>query len=68
MSKSPQKTEFEASLRRVELGLSTIADAQIIRQYVSSLEDALKHERESSDRLQRSLDEAFNSGSGAYIP
>jgi len=73
MSLSPD--DFKSALRRVEQGLSTIEDARIIREYVAELEEVLdyfreelRRERESSDRLMRSLDEALNSGSGAYIP
>lgn len=71
----PSPAEFEAALQRVAAGISTAADAELIRRYVLDLEEACRwwvrearKERESSDRLQRALDEAFNSGSGAYIP
>lgn len=39
------------SLRRVELGLSTVTDAQIIRRYLSSMEDDV-------DNLSRQLRKA----------
>ncbi|GLW61697.1 hypothetical protein Hthe01_20460 [Hydrogenophilus thermoluteolus] len=55
------RAEFEAALRRIELGVSTVADADLIRRYVAEIEDALRREKEASDRLMRSLDEAINS-------
>jgi len=78
----PSPAEFKAALRRVAAGMSTADDADVISRYVLDLEEAcqswvrearearemLMRERASSDRLQRALDEAFNSGSGAYIP
>ncbi|MBX6392682.1 MAG: hypothetical protein IRY96_04370 [Burkholderiales bacterium] len=78
----PSPADFEAALRRIEGGVTTVTDAQIIRQYVADMEEVMNYlhdrlretremlmrERASSDRLQRALDEAFNSGSGAYIP
>jgi len=71
----PSPADFQSALRRVEQGLSTPEDASIIREYVSEIEEALdyflaelKKERESSDRFMRALNEALNSGSGAYIP
>ncbi|WP_126448374.1 hypothetical protein [Sulfuricystis multivorans] len=78
----PSPADFEAALKRVEAGLATIEDATLIRQYVADMEEGMNylcdrlretremllHEIESSNRLQRALDEALNSGSGAYIP
>lgn len=78
----PSPADFEAALRRIEVGTATVADAKLIRQYVGDMEEGLAYfrdrlrearemltrERASNDRLQRALDEAFNSGSGAYIP
>lgn len=78
----PSPSDFEVALKRVESGLATAEDAALIRQYVAEIEEVcawyrsrltetremLLRERESSNRLQRALDEAFNSGSGAYIP
>lgn len=46
-----QKAELEEALRRVELGLSTVTDAQIIRRYLSSMEDDV-------DNLSRQLRKA----------
>lgn len=78
----PSPSDFDAALRRIESGLATAADAQIIRQYVAEMEEGMNYlqerlretremlmrERASSDGLQRALSEAFNSGTGAYIP
>jgi len=74
----PSPADFEAAVRRVEQGISTQNDARIIREYVGGMGDEidylletlrdLRKERESSDRFMRALNEAFNSGSGAYIP
>ncbi|WP_055424272.1 hypothetical protein [Tepidiphilus thermophilus] len=78
----PSPADFEAALRKVEIGLATAKEADVIRQYVGDMEEGMNYlhdrlretreilmrERASSDRLQRALDEAFNSGSGAYIP
>ncbi len=78
----PSPADFEAALKRVETGTATALDAQLIRQYVAEMEEGenylreclrktremLLREHESSNRLQRALDEAFNSGSGAYMP
>jgi hypothetical protein len=78
----PSPADFDAALRRVECGLATADDAQTIRRYVAALKasmtfiqdrlsathDLLVRECEASDRLQRALNEAFNSGSGAYVP
>jgi hypothetical protein len=78
----PSPADFDAALRRVECGLATADDAQTIRRYVAALKGSmtfiqdrltathefLMREREASDQLQRALDEAFNSGSGAYVP
>lgn len=71
----PCRADFEAALSRIESGLATAEDAALIHQYVADMEegmnyllDLLRRERESSNRLQRALEEAFNSGSGAYIP
>ncbi|MDR9060748.1 hypothetical protein [Burkholderia multivorans] len=78
----PSLADFEAALRRIEDGVTTVTDVQIIRQYVADMEEGMNYlhdrlretremlmrERASSDRLERALGEAFNSGSGAYIP
>ena len=67
--------DFEAALRRIERGLATIDDALLIRDYVGQLEagmeyfyEELRREQESSERLLRALNEAFNMGSGVYRP
>jgi hypothetical protein len=76
----PNPADFDAALRRVESGLATADDAQIIRRYVAAMKigmaflqdqlgathELLMREREASDRLQQALDEAFNSGPEAY--
>lgn len=78
----PSPEDFEAAISRIESGLATAEDAALIRQYVAELgevcdywrnrlaetREMLLRERESSNRLQRALDEAFNAGSGAYRP
>jgi hypothetical protein len=78
----PSPAEFKTALKRVESGLATIQDADVIRRYVAEMEEAISYyadrladarellrlERESSARFARALDEALNSGSGAYIP
>jgi hypothetical protein len=78
----PSPAEFDAALKRVESSSATAADADLIRRYVSEIEEVMDYyrdrlhetretlmrERASSDRLQRALNEAFNSGSGTYIP
>jgi hypothetical protein len=71
----PSPKDFEQAMRRVEQGIATCDDADTIRQYVAELYEVidyfygeLKAAKESDVRLQRALNEAFNSGSGAYIP
>lgn len=78
----PSPAEFKTALKRVESGLATIQDADVIRRYVAEMEEVINYyascladarkllrlERASSDRYQRALNEALNSGSGAYIP
>jgi hypothetical protein len=78
----PSPADFEEALTRVELGAAGAEEAALIRQYVGEMEEAigyfssllnetremLMRERASSEGLQRALDSAFNSGSGAYIP
>lgn len=78
----PSPTQFNAALERIERGLATVEDADLIRRYVAEMEEVINYyascladarellrlERESSDRYQRALNEALNSGSGAYIP
>lgn len=78
----PSPAQFNAALERIECGLATLEDAEIIRRYVAEMEEVINYyascladarellrlERASSDRYQRALNEAFNMGSGAYIP
>ncbi|WP_424859129.1 hypothetical protein ACPP3B_12040 [Tepidimonas sp. HKU77] len=78
----PSPTQFNAALERIERGLATVEDADLIRRYVAEMEEVINYyascladarellrlERASSDRYQRALNEALNSGSGAYIP
>jgi len=78
----PSPTQFNAALERIERGLTTVEDADLIRRYVAEMEEVINYyascladarellrlERASSDRYQRALNEALNSGSGAYIP
>lgn len=78
----PSPTQFNAALERIERGLATVEDADLIRSYVAEMEEVINYyascladarelqrlERASSDRYQRALNEALNSGSGAYIP
>ena len=82
MSTPPSPQEFEAALRRIELGTATASDAQLIREYVATIEDgcdyfreelrvtreALQKERESSAKFQHDLDWALNFGPGFYKP
>lgn len=71
----PSPEDFEDALRRVEQGIATCDDAAVIRQYTAELYAVidyfcgeLKAAKESDGRLHRAMSEAFNSGSGAYIP
>jgi hypothetical protein len=78
----PSPTQFNAALERIERGLATVEDADLIRRYVAEMEEVINYyancladvrellrlERASSDRYQRALNEALNSGSGVYIP
>lgn len=78
----PSPTQFNAALERIERGLATVEDADLIRRYVAEMEEVINYyascladarellrlERESSARFQRALSEALNSGSGAYVP
>jgi hypothetical protein len=71
----PTKAQFNAAIERIERGLATLDDAHLIRDYVQMLMEErdyllheLRRERERNARFMRALDDAFNSGSGAYIP
>jgi hypothetical protein len=78
----PSPTQFNAALERIERGLATVEDADLIRRYVAEMEEVINYyancladarellrlERASSDRFQRALNEAMNEGSGVYIP
>jgi UDP:flavonoid glycosyltransferase YjiC (YdhE family) len=78
----PSQDQFNAAIDRIERGLGTVVDADLIRRYVAKIEEVtdyyrdrlretremLQRERTSSDHFQRSLNEAFNTGSGTYIP
>jgi len=78
----PSPAQFNAALNRIERGLATVDDADLIRRYVGELEEGIRYyancladarellrlERASSDRYQRALNQALNEGSGVYIP
>lgn len=71
----PSHADVESALKRIELGVATASDADTIRQHMGEMQEVidylfarLREERESVARLERALGEAFNSGSGAYIP
>ncbi|WP_424859332.1 hypothetical protein ACPP3B_13715 [Tepidimonas sp. HKU77] len=63
----PSPTQFNAALERIERGLATVEDADLIRRYVAEMEEVINYyascladarellrlERASSDRYQR---------------